>query len=77
MWDSLKEQIEEIGYITLTGADATPFIKDDTVIFVYEGHKLQLPVKPDSPVILRHIGGGTVMLKYKYIEVLGKLETSP
>lgn len=75
MWESLKEQIEEVGSAAMTGADASEFIKDNAVVFVYEGHKLLIPVTEDSPVTLRHIGGGTVMLKYKFIEVLGKIES--
>ena len=74
MWDSLKEQIAEIGSVRLTGADASKFIKDNAVIFVYEGHKLLIPVSPDSSIEVRHIGNGTVKLSFKCIEVLGKLE---
>lgn len=74
MWDSLKEQISEIGSVQLTGADASGFVKDNTIIFVYEGHKLLIPVSADSPIIVRHIGKGTVKLSFKCIEVLGKIE---
>lgn len=74
MWDSLKEQITEVGSVTLTGADASEYIKDNSVVFVYEEHKLLIPVSENSQITLRHIGGGTVMLKYKFIEVLGKIE---
>ena len=74
MWDSLKEQITEVGSAVLTGADASAYVKDNAVVFVYEGNKLQIPVSDASDITLRHIGGGTVMLKYKFIEVLGKIE---
>lgn len=75
MWNSLKEQIEEVGSAMLTGADASQYVKDNAVVFVYEGNKLQIPITEESAVTLRHIGGGTVMLKYKFIEVLGKIES--
>ncbi|MDO5845461.1 MAG: hypothetical protein Q4Q04_00910 [Methanocorpusculum sp.] len=75
MWDSLKKQIEEVGSVSVTGTDASVFIKENTVVFVYEGHKLLIPVTDGSPITLRHIGGGTVMLKYNYIEALGKIES--
>ncbi|MDO5844909.1 MAG: hypothetical protein Q4Q53_07175 [Methanocorpusculum sp.] len=74
MWDSLKEQISDVGSVTLTGADASQYIKDGSVVFNYEEHKLLIPVSENSVITLRHIGGGTVMLKYKFIEVLAKLE---
>ena len=74
MWESLKEQIEEIGSVQLTGADASEFVSDGSVVFVYEGHKLQIPVAEESQITIRHIGKGTVKLTFKYIEVLGKLE---
>jgi hypothetical protein len=74
MWDSLKEQIMDAGCCKLTGADATDYIKDGAVIFVYENHKLLIPVAEESPVVIRHIGGGTVKLTYKFIEALGKIE---
>ena len=74
MWESLKEQITEVGSAVLTGADASAYVKDNAVVFVYEGNKLQIPVSDASDINLRHIGGGTVMLKYKFIEVLGKIE---
>ena len=74
MWESLKEQITEVGSAVLTGADASAYVKDNAVVFVYEGNKLQIPIADASEITLRHIGGGTVMLKYKFIEVLGKIE---
>ncbi|HJJ61651.1 MAG TPA: hypothetical protein O0X21_03060 [Methanocorpusculum sp.] len=74
MWESLKEQIIEVGSAALTGADASAYVKDNAVVFVYEGNKLQIPITETSDITLRHIGGGTVMLKYKFIEVLGKIE---
>ena len=74
MWESLKEQVTEVGSAVLTGADASAYVKDNAVVFVYEGNKLQIPVADASEITLRHIGGGTVMLKYKFIEVLGKIE---
>ena len=74
MWDSLKEQIAEVGCARLTGADASSFIKDGTTVFVYEGHKLLIPVTEDSAVTIHHIGGGTVKLTLKFIEALGKIE---
>ena len=74
MWESLKEQIIEVGSAMLTGADASAYVKDNAVVFVYEGNKLKIPVTETSDITLRHIGGGTVMLKYKFIEVLGKIE---
>ncbi len=74
MWESLKEQIVEVGSTVLTGADASAYVKDNSVVFVYEGNKLQIPVSETSDITLRHIGGGTVMLKYRFIEVLGKIE---
>ncbi|HJK53776.1 MAG TPA: radical SAM protein, partial [Methanocorpusculum sp.] len=68
----------------LTGADASEYESKSTagpgaggrgsVFFSYEGHRVRLNVADDSPITLRHIGGGTVMLTYGYIEVLGKLE---
>ncbi|HJJ36527.1 MAG TPA: hypothetical protein O0X27_05075 [Methanocorpusculum sp.] len=74
MWDSLKEQIAEVGSVQLTGADSAGYVKDNTIIFVYEGHKLLIPVSADSPIVVRHIGKGTVKLSFKFIEVLGKIE---
>ena len=74
MWESLKEQITEVGSAVLTGADASAYVKDNAVVFVYEGNKLQIPIADASEITLLHIGGGTVMLKYKFIEVLGKIE---
>ena len=74
MWESLKEQITEVGSAVLIGADASAYVKDNAVVFVYEGNKLQIPIADASDITLRHIGGGTVMLKYKFIEVLGKIE---
>lgn len=74
MWESLKEQIMDAGCVQLTGADASEYIKDGSVIFVYENHKLLIPVNDESPITLRHIGGGTVKLTYKFIEALGKIE---
>ena len=75
MWDSLKEQIEEIGSAKLTGNDASAYIKDNITVFVYEGHKLLIPLADDSPITIRHIGKGTVKLRFKFIEVLGKIES--
>ncbi len=74
MWDSLKEQIEEIGSAQLTGADASSFVKDSNIVLVYEGHRLLIPVSEQSPIVIHHIGGGTVKLRFRFIEVLGKLE---
>ena len=74
MWESLKEQLTEVGSAVLTGADASAYVKDNAVVFVYDGNKLQIPIADASDITLRHIGGGTVMLKYKFIEVLGKIE---
>ena len=74
MWDSLKEQIQEIGCAKMTGADASAYIKDNEVIFVYEGNKLAIKTAPESSIIIRHIGGGSVKLTYKLIEVLAKIE---
>ncbi|MCQ2376549.1 MAG: hypothetical protein MJ006_00905 [Methanocorpusculum sp.] len=75
MWDSLKEQIEEIGCAQMTGANAAEYIKDGSTVFVYEGHKLLIPIQEASPVTIRHIGKGTVKLSFKFIEVLGKIES--
>ena len=44
MWESLKEQIIEVGSAALTGADASAYVKDNAVVFVYEGNKLQIPI---------------------------------
>lgn len=74
MWESLKDQIIEVGSAMLTGADASEYVKDNAVVFVYEGNKLQIPITETSDITLRHIGGATVMLKYRFIEVLGKIE---
>ncbi|RBQ25441.1 MAG: hypothetical protein ALMCE001_03000 [Methanocorpusculum sp. MCE] len=74
MWDSLKEQIQEIGCVKMTGADASAYINNNEVIFVYEGNKLAIKTAPESPITIRHIGGGTVKLTYKFIEVLAKIE---
>ena len=75
MWDSLKEQIEEAGCAQMTGADASEYIKDGSTVFVYEGHKLLIPIEETSSVTIRHIGKGTVKLSFKFIEVLGKIES--
>ncbi len=84
MWESLKAQLLEVGTVQLTGADASEYESKSTagpgaggrgsVFFSYEGHRVRLSVAETSPVIIRHIGGGTVMLTYGCIEVLGKLE---
>ncbi|MDV0443650.1 radical SAM protein [Methanorbis rubei] len=84
MWTSLKAQLLEVGTVKLTGADATEYESKSTagpgaggrgsVFFSYEGHRVRLAVAEDSPITIRHIGGGTVMLTYGCIEVLGKLE---
>ena len=84
MWESLKAQLLEVGTAQLTGADASEYESKSTagpgaggrgsVFFSYEGHRVRLNVADNSPITLRHIGGGTVMLTYGYIEVLGKLE---
>lgn len=74
MWESLKEQILEVGCVKLTGADASPYIQNGEIIFVYEDHKLKIKIAEESPAAIRHIGGGTVKLTYKFIEVLGKIE---
>lgn len=84
MWESLKAQLLEIGTVQLTGADASEYESKSTagpgagghgsVFFSYEGHRVRLAVADESPITIRHIGGGTVMLTYGCIEVLGKLE---
>lgn len=74
MWDSLKEQIAEVGSAKITGADSSSFIKDGETVFVYEGHKLLIPISENSAVNIHHIGGGTVKLTFKFIEALGKIE---
>ncbi|MDV0440998.1 radical SAM protein [Methanorbis furvi] len=84
MWTSLKAQLLEVGNVKLIGADATEYESKSTagpgaggrgsVFFSYEGHRVRLAVTDDSPITIRHIGGGTVMLTYGCIEVLGKLE---
>jgi len=74
MWESLKEQILEVGCAKLTGADASPYIKNDETVFVYEDHKLKIKIVDESPIIIHHIGGGTVKLTYRFIEVLAKIE---
>ncbi|HJJ35269.1 MULTISPECIES: hypothetical protein [Methanocorpusculum] len=74
MWESLKEQIQEVGCAKMTGADASAYIKNDQVIFVYEGNRLPIQTAPESAVTIRHIGGGSVKLTYKFIEVLAKIE---
>jgi len=74
MWDSLKEQIMEVGSCKLTGADASEYIKDGAVVFVYENHKLLIPVSDESPITIHHIGKGTVRFTYKFIEILAKIE---
>ena len=84
MWESLKAQLLEIGTVQLTGADAAEYESTSTagpgaggrgsVFFSYEGHRVRLAVADESPITIRHIGGGTVMLTYGCIEVLGKLE---
>ena len=73
MWESLKAQLLEVGTAQLTGADASEYESKSTagpgaggrgsVFFSYEGHRVRLNVADDSPITLRHIGGG-----------LGKLE---
>ena len=75
MWDSLKEQIEEIGCAKITGADAAEYIKENNTVFVYEGHKLLIPLQETSPITIHHIGKGTVKLSFRFIEVLGKIES--
>ncbi|MDE2521622.1 MAG: radical SAM protein [Methanocorpusculum sp.] len=84
MWESLKAQLLEIGTAQLTGTDASEYESKSTagpgaggrgsVFFSYEGHRVRLSVADESPITIRHIGGGTVMLTYGCIEVLGKLE---
>ena len=74
MWDSLKEQILEVGCVKMTGADASTYIKNNEVVFVDDGNKLPLKTAQESPVTIRHIGGGSVKLNYKLIEVLAKIE---
>jgi len=74
MWDSLKEQILEIGSVKMTGADASAYVKNNEVVFVYEGHRLPINIALESPITIRHIGGGSVKLTYKLIEVLAKIE---
>ncbi len=84
MWESLKAQLLEVGTVQLTGADASEYESKSTagpgaggrgsVFFSYEGHRVRLAVTDASPITIRHIGGGTVMLTYGCIEVLGKLE---
>lgn len=84
MWEPLKAQLLEIGTVQLTGADASEYESKSTagpgaggrgsVFFSYEGHRVRLSVVDESPIAIRHIGGGTVMLTYSCIEVLGKLE---
>lgn len=84
MWESLKAQLLEIGTAQLTGADASDYESTSTagpgagsrgsIFFSYEGHRVRLSVVENSPITIRHIGGGTVMLTYGCIEVLGKLE---
>ncbi|HKM41696.1 MAG TPA: hypothetical protein VJY43_03925 [Methanocorpusculum sp.] len=74
MWESLKEQILEVGSVKLTGADASSYTQNGEIVFVYEDHKLKLKTAEESPITIRHIGGGTVKLTYKYIEALGKIE---
>lgn len=74
MWDSLKEQIQEIGCAKMTGADASAYIKNNETIFVYEGNKLAIKTAPESPITIRHIGGSSVKLTFKFIEVLAKIE---
>lgn len=76
MWNSLKEQIEEAGSAKLTGSDASDYIKDNAVIFVYEGHKIKIPISDDSPLTLYHIGNGTVKLQYKLLEILAKIDAA-
>ncbi len=74
MWNSLKEQILEVGSVKMTGADASAYVKNNEVVFVYEGNKLSLKTADESPITIRHIGGGSVKLTYKMIEVLAKIE---
>ena len=74
MWESLKDQIQEIGCVKLTGADASAYVKNNEVVFVYEGHRLPIKIALESPITIRHIGGGSVKLTYKMIEVLAKIE---
>ena len=84
MWQSLKAQLLEVGTVQLTGADASEYESKSTagpgaggrgsVFFSYEGHRVRLGIADESPITIRHIGGGTVMLTYGCIEVLGKLE---
>ena len=74
MWESLKAQLLEIGTAKLTGADAAGYESKSTagpgaggrgsVFFSYEEHRVRLSVADDSPITIRHIGGGTVMLTY-------------
>jgi biotin synthase-related radical SAM superfamily protein len=84
MWESLKAQLLEAGTAQLTGADASEYIStssagpgaggNGSVFFSYEGHRVRLSIAASSLVVIRHIGGGTVMLTTGYIEALGKLE---
>ncbi|HJK02559.1 MAG TPA: radical SAM protein [Methanocorpusculum sp.] len=84
MWKSLKAQLLEIGTVQLCGVNASNYEAKSTsgpgteghgsVFFSYEGHRVRLSVVDVSPITIRHIGGGTVILTYGYIEVLGKLE---
>lgn len=74
MWESLKDRIMQVGSAKLTGADASGYVKDDAIIFEYENNRLIIPLSPESPITIRHIGGGTVKLTYGFIEVLGKIE---
>jgi len=64
----------EVGSAQISGADASAYIKDNTTVFVYEGHKLLIPITESSAVNIRHIGGGTVKLTLRFIEALGKIE---
>jgi biotin synthase-related radical SAM superfamily protein len=84
MWKSLKAQLLEVGAAQLTGTDTFEYQSKSTagpgaggrgsIFFSYEGHRVRLAITDDSPITIRHIGGGTVMLTYGHIEILGKLE---
>ena len=51
------------------------YIKDGNTVFIYEGHKLLIPLQETSPITIHHIGKGTVKLSFRFIEVLGKIES--
>lgn len=83
-WHELKAELLSIGSCRVTGVDTAGYIERSSagpgaggpgsIFFSSNGRRIRLSVSADSPIEIRHEGGGGANLRFGSIEEIGLLE---